>query len=155
MMKYKPLRTALLGYEIIRIAMLSLMFAYCFPLEGATQIGNFPYIAYLTPNALFPLMALFFFISLAEYRIFLPLYLAGKTIMLITFYVWSAVYLRPAMNEPLMGLSPEKYANGIVLLLGSFVLGFGDTLSILGSWFLIRKTRHIRPDDAGETGGLQ
>ncbi|MDR0474971.1 MAG: hypothetical protein LBH43_15015 [Treponema sp.] len=154
MREYKPLRAALLVYDFLRLAALALLFAFFSPLEGALHGRLFPYLVYLTPNALFPLMALFVFIGIREFKNYLPLYLAGKLIMLVTFYVWSAVSLIPAMNEPYMGLQMDKIGHGVILFLSSIALSIGDALSIFGSWFMLNKIRLSGPGNAGENGGI-
>lgn len=164
---YKPLRAALLVYEILRFSVLAFLFAFFSPLEGAVLAGVFPYLVYLTPNALFPMIALFLFIGFPEYKNYLPLYTAGKLIAVITFYVWCIVSLRPLLDEHLLGLDPENFHRGFVLLSGGFILGMTDLFSVFGSFFLLRKVQSFRPEAAapennydeaaipetGETGG--
>ena len=148
---YKPIRAALLVYDIFRIAVLALMFASLSPLKA----GLFPHLVYLTPNALFPLMALFLLIRLPDFKSYLPLYLAGKIIAVITFYVWGIVSFGSGQDTAYLEMN-QKYP--YVLFFGSFVLSLGDLLSIVGSWVLLNKIyRSPRPDNvpaaAGNNGG--
>jgi hypothetical protein len=138
---YRPLRATLFVYELLRLLILAGMFGFFFPLEGAVRGGVFPYLVYVTPNALFPLIALFLWLRLEEFKVYLPLYLAGKVIALIAFYVWAVSSFRPALGQAYLGMDAGSVMHGIVLLSGCFILSFGDSLSILGGWLLFSKVR--------------
>jgi hypothetical protein len=96
---------------------------------------------YVTPNALFPLIALFLWLRLEEFKAYLPLYLAGKVIALVAFYAWAIFSFRPALGQAFLGMGAGSVVQGIVLLSGSFILSLGDLLSIFGSWLLFNKVR--------------
>ncbi|AEF80374.1 sensory box histidine kinase [Leadbettera azotonutricia ZAS-9] len=117
------------------------MFAFFSPMEGAERGGVFPYLVYVTPNALFPLIALFLWLRLGEFKAYLPLYLAGKVIALIAFYAWAVFSFRPALREAFLGMDAGSIVHGMVLLSGSFILSLGDLLSIFGSWLLFNKVK--------------
>jgi hypothetical protein len=154
---YKPLRIGLFFYEVFRALLLAGLFIFFSPLEGANG-GVFPSPAYMTPNALFPLMVLFLWIRPAEFAVYLPLYLAGKVITIIAFYAWSLFSFRPALELPLMGLDRGKVFQGIILLSGGFILSLGDMLSIFGGWMLLKKNKSGNAPEAvemtGKDGGL-
>ncbi|MDR1566917.1 MAG: hypothetical protein LBS48_06530 [Treponema sp.] len=158
----RPLRGALFFYESFRLLLLAALFAFFSPLEGAEKGAVFPYLAYAGPNALFPLMTLFLWLRLEEYRSYLPLYLAGKLIALTAFYTWGLFSFVPALGAGYFGTGDITAV--VVLLGGSFFLSFGDVFSIFGSWFLLNKMKKMKaaetsePDLAvpgsGENGGM-
>jgi hypothetical protein len=154
---YRPLRAAFFFYDLFRLLLLATLFAFFSPLEGAESGAVFPFLAYVSPNALFPLMALFLWLRLEEFRSYLSLYLAGKLIALIAFYAWGIFSFRPALWMDNLGVAPGSVMAGLVLLSGSFFLSLGDVFSIFGSWLLLNKIRTEKasgPDlEAGENGG--
>ncbi|MDR1216930.1 MAG: hypothetical protein LBK25_09630 [Treponema sp.] len=77
---YKPLRIALFFYEILRFTM--------FVMEGNAVFTTIQVWQWMTPNALFLLMALFLLIDLDRYAAFLPLSVAGKSIAVVL-AIWS------------------------------------------------------------------
>ncbi|MCL2128434.1 MAG: hypothetical protein FWH38_09285 [Treponema sp.] len=84
MEEFRPLRTALCIYETARLAFLIGVFLVLQP-EGALA---FPWLALITPGALFALMALFWRLNLPRYRLYCPLYLAGKGFSVLTTFFW-------------------------------------------------------------------
>jgi hypothetical protein len=152
---YRPLRAALFFYELLRLLLLGVFFAVFSPLEGAAKGGVFPYLVYVTPNALFPLITLFVWLRLEDNQNYLPLYMAGKVIAVAVFYVWGIFSLRTAVAVENLG-APDLM-NGLVLLGGGFVLNLGDMLSVFGTWALTRKiSKTEKPAGllAGGDGGL-
>jgi hypothetical protein len=162
MNEHRVLRGGLFFYEVFRVLLLAGLFLFFSPLEGAAKGGVFPFLAYVTPNALFPLMALFLWVGIGEFEAYLPLYLAGKIIAVIAFYAWGFFSFRPALELPLMGLDRESIAQGIILLSGGFVLSLGDVFSIFGGWMLHRRIKPVETpapavqviEDTGGNGGL-
>jgi len=140
---WKPLRAAIFIYECLRILLLVVLL-FIAPLENGMPAGSFgseaffPYIVYLSANALFPLMALFVWLRPEEYRNYLTLYMAGKIIAVVSFYVWGFFSSReiPGM---------ENFARSITLLGGSILICLADILSIGGAWALKRKYRQELP----------
>ena len=129
---YQPLRAGLFIYELLRLLLL-LVFSLFLPLEGQSG-AFFPYLAYLSSNALFPLMALFLWLRPQEYRNYLTLYTAGKIIGVVSFYAWEFFSARefPGM---------ENMARSVVLLGGSVFISLADLLSVWGAWMLKNKWR--------------
>jgi len=144
----------LLIYEISRLFILVLLFSFYSPLEGAIHLRVFPYIAMLSPNVIFPMITFFLYINFSEYRNFLPLYLAGKFIMITALSVWIILSLTQNIGDLYMGQDQGNIYNGIILLLGSVALSITDMLSLTGSCYLLIKTRPIRLQEAGLNGGL-
>ena len=144
---YRPLAAALFFYECFRLLLL-VVFLFIAPLESVFPAGSFtagaffPYLAYLSSNALFPLMALFVWLRPEEYRNYLALYMAGKIIGVISFYAWEIF-----SSRELPGM--ENVVRSIVLLGGSIFIGLADTLSVWGAWALQNKFRQalVRPPE--------
>jgi hypothetical protein len=151
---FRPLRAVFFLYEVLRLLALAVFFAAFSPLEGAVKGGVFPFLVYVTPNALFPLMTLFMWLGPKDYRNYLPLYMAGKVIVVAAFYGWGIFALRsPALEY----LRMENLAEVFVLFGGSFVLNLFDVFSVLGSWILARKIKRMEESAgllAGGNGGL-
>jgi len=73
----------LLFYECVRILALAV---YVFLHGGGSS--SFPMLAYASPGVLFPLMALFVWLDAVRYRAFLPLFIAGKCIAIVSLLGW-------------------------------------------------------------------
>ena len=121
------------------------------PLEGSSAAGSgaffgvfFPYLTYLSPNALFLMMVLFVWLNPGEYMNYLSLYLAGKVIAVASFFAWEIFSIRvlPGMGNTAMGL---------IFFGGSVILGLGDMFSVWGAWAIKNKFRQLRA--AMEVGG--
>jgi hypothetical protein len=147
---FKPLRAVFFVYEMLRLLTLAVFFAVFSPLEGAVKGGIFPFLVYVTPNALFPLMTLFMWLRPKDYRNYLPLYMAGKVIAAAAFYGWGIFALSSPALEP---LRIANWAEVFVLSGGSFVLNLFDVFSILGSWVLSRKINRMEESAGLLTGG--
>ena len=132
---YKPLRVVLFGYELFRLLFLAFSLAVFSSLEAVAKGGVFPYLAYLSSNALFPLICFFLYLRLEEYRNYLPLYMAGKFIAVVLFYVW-AVFSFPVETG---FIGRENYIERIILLGSAFFFSLGDGLSVFGTWVLNKK----------------
>ena len=149
----RPLGAGLFFYECLRILLLVVFLAIVppyggFPLESGIPEGSFaggaffPYIVYLSSNALFPLMALFVWLRTEEYRNYLPLYMAGKFIVVLLFYIWAIFSHRefPGM---------EFVAKSMILWFGSILLSLADILSILGAWTINSRFRRAHVPEGG------
>ena len=141
----KILRITLFFFDLVRLLLLAVSFMLftAIRIEGTADI--FPYLVYLSANALFPLISLFLLIKPLEYINYLPLYIAGKTLSVILFYIWAAVFLPFEAGF----LSSEYYARGILLLGCVFFVSLEDALSIIGSLIINKKTRQIRAESNG------
>jgi hypothetical protein len=151
----KPLRVILFSYELFRLLVLAVLFAFFPPSENVVTGGVFPYLVYVTPNALFPLMTFFMCLRPSEYRNYLPLYMAGKAVAAAAFYVWGVFILQAPLI--LEYLRTANVAETLALFGGSFVLNVCDILSIFGIWILIKKTNSMEESAGsltGDNGGL-
>jgi hypothetical protein len=90
--------------------------------EGETP---FPWLALITPGALFFLMALFWLLDISRYRLFCPLYLAGKGFSVITFISWLFFTGTGIIRDMLYG-SLARYIAPCTM----FFLFPGDLLSV-------------------------
>jgi len=125
----RPLRTALCVYECMRLAFLVGAFVLLQP-EGDAP---FPWLALIAPGAMFLLMALFWRLNMARYRVYGPLYLAGKGISVITAIFWLFFLKSYMIGELLLYNAALFIAPGI-----AFFLILGDILSV---WLVDRIMR--------------
>jgi hypothetical protein len=130
---YRPLRTALFIYECVRL--LLLVGFLCFAPPGSAENGiSFPYLAFLSSNVLFPLMALFVWLRPGEYSNYLTLHIAGKIVTVVLFYVWEFISFRQVF---------ENLIRSLILLGGCAFISFVDILSVWGAWVLKNKFRAL------------
>ena len=102
------------------------------PEEG--EYGSFfPYMVFLSPNALFPLMSLFIWLNPSDYGKFLNLYMAGKIINVVLFFTWEF------LNSRYFSID-TNIIRSLVLLGGSALICFLDSFSIWGAWIINKKT---------------
>jgi len=157
---YRPLRAGLFFYELLRLLLLVIFLLILSPEGGALKESGmpagggfsdniasgafFPYLVYLSSNALFPLMVLFVWLRPEEYRNYLTLYMAGKIIAVVSFYAWEIFTVRVFPG-------PGNMARSIILIGGSIFLSFTDILSVWGAWVLKNKFRRIL---TAEHGGI-
>jgi hypothetical protein len=157
----RPLGAGLFFYELLRVLLL-VIFSFIAPPGGVNGAFS-PYLVYLSANALFPLMALFVWLREEEYRNYLTLYIAGKIIALVSFYIWEIFSYRwgggglsiPALTGPggvFSGFPEmEHAAKGLIILAGCVFISLADIFSVCGAWMLKNKFRRT---SARESGGL-
>jgi hypothetical protein len=166
---YRPLRVTLFFYDLFRLIVLLQLWMSFAPLIGDAGVsdgnaaGGFPWLVYAAPNGLFPLMALFLWRRLSEYKAYITLYIAGKTISVVVFLGWlisSSQTIVPVINEETL------------LVLGSWLfLSLLDAFSMLGAILLKNRLNRseipaptaviasdvrpldIRPSDEGGSAG--
>ena len=144
----KPLAAGLFVYDCVRLLLLAAML-FAVPPSGVFPGDSgafFPYIVYLSSNALFPLMSLFVRLRPQEYRNYLPLYMAGKIIAVVSFYAWMLLVPREIFG---MG----NVVLNIALLGTSIFINLADILSVWGAWTLKSKYRNAEVYDADYPGG--
>jgi drug/metabolite transporter superfamily protein YnfA len=118
--KYRPLRTVLCVYEGLRLAFLVGAFILLQP-EG---VVTFPWLTLISPGALFLLMAVFWRLNMSRYRVYGPLYLAGKGLSIITTMFW-IFFVKSSMLKEL-----PSYSTAVITVVGIDVfLVLGDMLS--------------------------
>lgn len=142
---FKPLAAALFFFECFKLLAL-VVFLVATPPEGLGGILS----VYLSSNALFPLMALFAWLKPEEYRNYLSLFVAGKVIVLVSFYIWLGFSF-------LSGLGLESATKNVFFLGGCFFVCILDLLSVCGAWMIKAKFRHTQTLGSSrgmEAGGL-
>jgi len=142
----RPLRVSLFFYEVLRLLVL-VIFMVLVPMESRYQGGafHFPYVIYLSSNALFPLMALFIWLKPEEHLNYLPLYMAGKVIGGVSFYIWELFSARQFLGI-------ENAAMGVILIGGTAFLSLADIFSIWGAWIIKNRFRKLL-ETVPESGG--
>jgi hypothetical protein len=145
-MKYTFLRGILFFYELVRLLALIGIFLYHGP---AGEV--FPWLAYLVPNALFFLMALFCGSDCASCGSCVPLYTAGKVMAAVTAAGWFVSWGRNVDAALLLG------RGDVPVLLGSALcITAGDVFSIAGGLLLAKKLKARRaepPAEGADSGG--
>jgi len=137
MEEFRLHRTVLCVYECVRLAYVIGAFALLQP-EGA---ASFPWLALVTPGALFALMALFWRLNMARYRSYGPLFLAGKVLGIITTMFWIFFVKSSMIRELMMSDVALFLVPGIV-----FFLVIGDVLSV---WLVVAMIKS-KPDGGKE-----
>jgi len=137
---HRPLGAGLFAYECLRLLML-VFFLLFTSLESAISSS---YTVYMSSNALFPLMALFFWLRPDEYSNYSTLYIAGKLVFLASFYTWEIFTLRDFVRD-------ENFTKNIVLLGGGALISLADMLSVWGAWVINKKYRGA---PVPENGGI-
>ena len=128
----KSLRLVMFSYDLFRLLFLAASFTLFSITQSAVLEGIFPYLVYLSSNAIFPLICFFLFLKSAEYKNYLPLYMAAKTIAVVLFYLW-AVFSLPMQTG---FVNRDNYNEWMMLMGGIFIVSLGDALSIFGIWVL-------------------
>ena len=151
---YRPLRAGLFFYECLRLFLL-VVFLFVTTMGNGLSVMGFPYLVYLSSNALFPMMVLFVWLRPEDHWNYLGLYIAGKIIALVTFYLWQIFSSREFWGS-------ENLIMSAILLWGSVIVSLTDMFSLWGAWVLKNKFRRalaqgaVRPPDSGsgaENGG--
>lgn len=107
------------------------------PAGGNTESSAFPYLVYVVPNALFPLMAFFLWLSLSYYKPYISLYTVGKIIAVVSVIGWSVLSFQTILTSLMQGTA------GIVTAGATFMLAAGDVFSIVGGLMLQNKVHHF------------
>jgi hypothetical protein len=106
------LKPTLFIYETVRIIILAITLML---LPGNSAI---PWLAFASPGALFPLMTLFLWLDIRRYTPYIPLYIAGKCIGILSLLGFSIVS---------RGLAMVKNFNN-----AEFIFLSGDLLALAG-----------------------
>jgi hypothetical protein len=148
---YGPLRVALFIYECFRFMIMIGMFAVLGPgqgMLGGSAFGEdmFPYVIYMVPHALFPLMTCFLWIRFSVYKSYIALYIAGKTIMVVGIIGWGIFSLKSIITFNSMDWT--SIVAGLTLL-----LALTDVCSILGGLILQTKLHRLETQ-VPKSGGI-
>jgi len=135
----RPLGAGLFIYECLRFLAL-IIFLLASPLMGFV---SGPYLVYLSSNALFPIMALFMWLGYKEYCNYMALFIAGKVIAMVSFFVWEVFSFIESSGSVYM-------AGSLILFGGGALLCLADTISVWGVWAInIKYRRAIAPEGGG------
>ena len=127
---YRPLMAVLFFYEVFRVLFLVIVL-FISPLEGSIN-GIMP--VYISANALFPLMALFVWLSPKEHGNYLTLYIAGKVIVLFLFFTWQFF---TTWDVVWAGNAARS-----IIILGIYIfINLADCLTVWGAWKIKNKYR--------------
>ncbi|MDL2229137.1 hypothetical protein LJC14_02695 [Treponema sp. OttesenSCG-928-L16] len=149
---YRPLRSALFIYDIIRLgAMLALLSVFVnAPGTGINTV--FPFFVYAVPQALFPLMALFLRLSLSEHLPYTSLYIAGKCMAALSSFIWLFLSVNGILESLAINIFRTLLLMGLIFLFAAL-----DAVSVLGMMHIKRKisTEEAQPlyrhsDGSGE-----
>ena len=163
--KYRPLRIGIFLYECLRLLLLVIFVLGASP--GAIDSGGgfapgggfasggnwpglngLPYVVYLSSNALFALIALFVWLKPEEYWNYLNLYMAGKIMALVTFYLWQLFHINEFWGT-------ENLVVNVFLIWGCVIVSLTDMLSLWGARVLKNLFRRSLQDcrlTAGQPG---
>jgi hypothetical protein len=148
MREYRTIRASVFIYDCSRLLFLLSLLVNFLSFDPAGPSGlfqgpqvnfmaGFPFLLYAAPNALFPLMSFFLLIRLKPSKAYIPLYIAGKAIVLSAAAAWFFFAFSRGLPR---------------VVLPVFVLGAADLGSILGMAVLndgLRET--AAPELPGET----
>jgi len=88
------IKIGLFVYECIRILLLTIILI----IKG-TEDGLLIRTLFAAPSALFPLMAIFILLDTNRYKVYLPLFLAGKSIGIFLEALWSIMSIQVTISE--------------------------------------------------------
>jgi hypothetical protein len=114
------LKPGLFIYECLRI-----LFLVVYTLIHGGEQAGIPKMVFAVPGALFPLMALFLWLDISRYRVYLPLFTAGKCIGILSLLVWlimtrrfAAIFTSPGIAAAeLTLLSGDLFALAAVIFI--------------------------------------
>jgi hypothetical protein len=119
------LKPVLFIYECIRLLLLLLMF-----ILRLSDTGSFIWLAFSVNGVLFPLMALFLWLDISSYRAYLPLFIAGKCIGILSLTGWLMTFLQSTIIVGLAYLFVQidlVFLCGDLLALAAVLLIYRDT----------------------------
>jgi hypothetical protein len=126
MVLIRILKPALFIYECTRTFVLVCIFASLF--YGTDAVSC---LAFAAPGAIFPIMALFIWIDTTGFKVYIPLYTAGKCIGLFSLAIWFAVSWVGMIRD---GFPFFNKAGEILFLLG-------DLLALAAILIILRNMR--------------
>jgi hypothetical protein len=88
MVLIRILKPGLFTYECVRTFVLAVTLVFLLP-ETTSSI---PWLAFAAPGVLFPLMALFIMLDVSRYKVYLPLFIAGKFACIFSLLSWSLIF---------------------------------------------------------------
>ncbi|MDR2965565.1 MAG: hypothetical protein LBU88_07300 [Treponema sp.] len=124
-------------YECFRITILAFTLVYILPGTSALL-----WMGIAAPQALFPLMALFICLDTKKHKVYLPLYIAGKSIGIISLLSWSIIFGRTKLIGGYSG----------AFILAELILLAGDLFTLAAALLIqssLRKTKEAEEKQCG------
>ena len=133
----KILRILLFSVDLLRLLFIALSFAIITQIRADNMENFFPNLVYISSNAMFPLISFFILLRPLEHKNHIPLYIAGKTIAVVLFFLW-AVFLNPFITVPsnTVIMEREEIIQVIKIFMAAILISLLDVLSIFGAWLL-------------------
>jgi len=136
------IKPGLFVYECVKILILA-AFVALQPAISAAMLSNdltsFPVLVFASSGALFPIMALFICLDTSRYKAYLPLFIAGKSISIISFLGWSIIIRRLTMIKE---FSAVVFAEWLLLC--------GDLLALAAIILIYKESEKIAETSAME-----
>jgi hypothetical protein len=140
---------AILFFDCSRLLfMLTLLAAYAKPAE-LLKGGTFPFLLFVAPNALFPLISLFVFTHPQASGTYKPLYITGKSLSVLCMALWFLEQTAFPMVNFLIWTAFIGIAD-ISTIVGMAVLGIG---AIKDTSAAQTAASSINPEEAINKGG--
>ena len=96
----------------------------------------FPRMVFIASAALFPIMALFIWLDVYRYRVYLPLFLAGKCISLFLLLVWYVITRQIPVTE--------EFLSGFISSIGGeWIFLFCDCLAVLAVLIIFENVQKL------------
>jgi len=122
----RPVRTALCVFDGLRLGFIIFAFMILQP-KGELP---FPWLALVTPGAMFFFISLFWQINIARYHLLSPLYLTGKGFSILSTALWLFFMKSDTIRELLFNSLTRVIVPGIAVF-----LFLGDLITV---WLVIR-----------------
>jgi hypothetical protein len=140
---------AILFFDCSRLLfLLSLLTAYAKPVE-LLKGGNFPFLLFVAPNALFSLISLFIFTHPESTEAYKPLYITGKSLSVLCMALW----FLDQMSFPMVNFILWTGIIGIAdisTIAGMAVLGIGAIKNTSANQAAVSS---INPEESKNIGG--
>jgi len=108
------IKPALFLYECFRIIIFTLLMVYMMQ-----EMKAIPYLVLAAPAIMFPLMTLFLWIDASRYRVYLPLFTAGKCAGIFFMLVWLIVAVKGNILVTIIGTASGENFTVIASLFGA------------------------------------
>jgi len=120
MLMMRVLKPVLFIFECIRVLVL-IIYVIFLPVD----LSGLPRLVFIAPGVLFPIMAMFIWLDISRFNVYLPLFTAGKCISAFTLLCWSAASGTLSLQGLISGTGIRELA-----FLGSDLLALGVILLI-------------------------
>jgi hypothetical protein len=139
--EYRPLCGGIFVYDVLRlIVMLETAVLFALPVNSPEEVV-FPLLAYMAPNALFPMMTLLLWLRPDDYNPYIFLYIAGKIVGIMANLGWLAFSIKSTTLDMMIhGSFNSRLFLGLALVMVRL-----DGLSVLGGFLLNRgRTKTVK-----------